>query len=67
MIDNIALVLYITFVAVFTTIYIFVGYSEWHWTKKIIGMIGSTLIHALVLPVICGMYIGIQYVKGLKG
>lgn len=66
MIGNIALGLYITFVAVFTAIYIFVGHSEWHWTRKIIGMIVSTLVHTLVLPIICGMYIGILYVEGLR-
>lgn len=66
MIGNIALTLYISFVFGFTAFYIFVGHSEWNWTKKIIGMIVATLLYALILPLICGIYMGVKYVKELK-
>ena len=66
MIGNIALVLYIAFVAGFTTFYIFVGHCEWHWTQKIIGMIVATLVYALILPLICGMYLGVKYAEELN-
>lgn len=66
MIGNIALVLYVAFVVGFTMFYVFVGHSEWHWTKKIINIIVGTLVYAFMLPLICGIYMGIQYGEELK-
>lgn len=66
MIGNIALTLYISFVLGFTAFYIFARYSEWHWITKIITTIVSSLFYAIILPVICGVYIGIQYVNELE-
>lgn len=66
MISNIALILYISFVFGFAVYYIFVRYSKWHWFTKIFATIVAALLYAIILPVICGVYIGIQYVNELK-
>lgn len=65
MIGNIALILYISFVLGFTAYYIFVRYSKWHLFTKIFATIVSTLLYAIILPVMCGVYIGTQYVNEL--
>lgn len=66
MIGNIALVLYISFVVGFATFYIFVGHSEWGWLQKIFSVVIATLVYAIILPIMCGVYMGIQYVKELE-
>ena len=63
---NIALILYISFVLGFAVYYIFVRYSEWHWSTKIFATIVAALLYAIILPVMCGVYIGIQYVNELE-
>lgn len=66
MIGNIALILYISFVLGFTAFYIFARYSEWHWITKIFTTIVSALFYAIILPMMCGVYIGMQYVDELE-
>jgi len=65
MIGSIALILYISFVLGFTVYYIFVRYSEWHWTTKIFITIVSSLFYAIMLPIMCGMLMG-QFVNELE-
>ena len=65
MIGNIALVLYISFVVGFSTFYIFVGHSEWGWLQKIFSTVIATLVYAIILPVMCGVYMGAQFVNEL--
>ena len=66
MIGNIALGLYISFVVGFVTFYIFVRYSEWGWLQKIFNAVIATLVYAIFLPVMCGVYMGLKYVKLLE-
>lgn len=66
MIGNIALILYISFVVGFATVYIFVGHSEWGWLQKIFSAVIATLVYAFLLPLICGVYMGVKYVEELK-
>lgn len=66
MIGNIALILYISFVLGFTAFYIFTRYSESHWIAKIITTIVSSLLYAIILPLICGVYMGAQFVNELE-
>ena len=66
MIGNIALILYISFVLGFTAFYIFVGHSEWGWLQKIFSVVIATLVYAIILPVMCGVYMGTQFVEVLN-
>ena len=65
MIGNIALTLYIMFALSFIAYSIFVRYSKWHWTTKIIMTIMFTPIFAIILPVISGVFMAMQYIKEL--
>ena len=66
MIGNIALVLYISFVVGFATFYIFVGHSEWGWLQKIFSAVIATFVYAIILPVMCGVYMETQFVNELR-
>lgn len=66
MIVNLGLYVYISFVMGFAVFYIFVGHKKWFWTKKVFGVIVATLIYAFILPAICGMYMGKQFVEELE-
>lgn len=47
-------------------IYIFVGHREWHWSQKVIGMIVATIGYSLILPLMCGIYLGVKYAEESK-
>lgn len=66
MIGNIALILYVSFVVGFVSYYIFVGYSDWGWLQKIFFTVIATLMYAIILPAMCGVYMGIQFVDELR-